>query len=450
MRAAGPGPLRLLIGSFLAAILCGTMLLRLPLATPPDQRIGWLDALFTATSATCVTGLTVRDTGTGFTPFGQGVILGLIQVGGLGVMTFSLFILALLGGRVSLAQRSIFERTIGGAASHQVRPLLRLVFLFTFGCEAAGALILFLRWWPEMGAARALWHSVFHSISAFCQAGFFLRPDSLAAWRSDPLVVLPVSILILLGGFGFFTLYDAAQAARTGSRSRLSVHSKLAFVVSAVLVVLGTMAIWVLEAGRAFAGMGPGEQLLAAYFQSVTTRSGGLTTVDIATLGPGTLFLMIILMAIGGSPGSCAGGIKTTTLGVLVVATVSRLRGHRHVNVFRRTLGPETVQNTLTLAQVGLAVALAGAFALLLMETHGRYGGDEPAAFIAYLFETVSALGTVGLSTGVTPGLSPAGKLLVAFLMFCGRVGPLTLAAALASGRGTGDWQYPEEEVMVG
>jgi trk system potassium uptake protein TrkH len=215
-------------------------------------------------------------------------------------------------------------------------------------------------------------------------------------------------------------------------------------------VVLGTVAIWLLEANRAFAGMSAGEQFLAAYFQSVTTRTAGFNTVDIAALGPGTLFLMIILMAIGGSPGSCAGGIKTTTLGVLVVATVSRLRGHRHVNLFHRTLGPETVQNTLTLAQVGLAGALGAVFVLLLVETQGGYGGDEPAAFIGYLFETVSALGTVGLSTGVTAGLSPAGKLLVSFLMFCGRLGPLTLAASLASGRGGGDWQYPLEEVMVG
>lgn len=449
MYASGPAPIRLLIGSFLALIATGTLLLKLPAATPPDQPISWTDALFTATSATCVTGLAVRDTGTGFTLFGQLVILGLIQAGGLGVMTFSLFILALFRGRVSQAQRSLFEQTLAGAATQHLWPILRLVVYFTFATETLGALLLFLRWMPEMGARQAVYNAVFHAVSAFCNAGFGLRPDSLISWRGDAWIVLTVSALIILGGLGFVTVYEVFQWPRR--RTPLSVHSKLALSVSGVLIVLGTVLIWFLESHRSFANMGPVESTLAAFFQSVTTRTAGFNTVDLALLSPSTLFLMMLLMFVGGSPGSCAGGVKTTTLGVLVMAMLTRLRGHSNVNVFHRTLGPLTVRNTLTaalLAAIGVVPAL---FALLLIESPQRTPDQEHFLFIDYLFETVSALATVGLSTGITGALSPAARLLVTLLMFCGRLGPLTLAASLASAKGAlDDWRYPEEEVMVG
>lgn len=449
MRASGPGPIRLLISSFLTLVLAGTLLLKLPFATPPERPIGWIDALFTATSAACVTGLAVRDTGTEFTLFGQLVILGLIQAGGLGVLTFSIFILALFGGRVSLANRSIFEQTLAAQAGGKLWPVLRLVFAFTFGTEAVGAVLLFLRWWPEMGAGRAAYYGLFHSISAFCNAGFGLRPDSLVAWRGDALVVLPVSALIILGGLGFFTVHDIQEWLR--SRSPISVHTKLALAVSGALIVLGTAAIWILEAGRSFAGMGAGEQFLAAYFQSVSTRTAGFNTVTLGLLSPGTLFLMTLLMFVGGSPGSTAGGIKTTTLGVLLTAMVTRLRGRTHVNVFRRTLEPVTVRNTLTIAVFGVLGAIFALLALVLLQAPGGTVEQERSLFFDYLFETISALATVGLSTGITAELSPASRLLVSLLMFCGRLGPLTLASALASRRShLKDWQYPEEEVMVG
>lgn len=448
MRAAGPGPLRLLVGSFLVLILAGTLLLKLPVATPADQPIGWIDALFTATSAACVTGLIVRDTGTAFTPFGQLVILGLIQVGALGIMTFSLFVLALFRGRVSLAQRTILEQTVAGSLGQNLWPLLRLIVAFTFGAEGLGALLLFLRWAPEMGAGEAAWAAVFHSISAFCNAGFSLWADSLTAWRGDPWTVLVVSALIVLGGLGFFTVWEVRRSFTL--RSRLSVHSRLALAVSAVLIVVGTAAFWLIETRRAFAGMSWSEQILAAFFQSVTTRTAGFNTVDIGTLAPGTLFLMILLMFAGGSPGSCAGGIKTTTLGVLVVATVTRLRGHGNVNVFNRTLPPQTVRNALSIALGGAFVATTAVFALVLFQAPGGTLAEERAVFLDYLFETVSALGTVGLSTGVSGHLSPASRLLVSILMFAGRLGPLTVAASLAAGGTEDDWRYPEEEVMVG
>ena len=449
MRATGPGPLRKLIGSFLGLILLGTALLKLPAATPPDRPIGWIDALFTATSATCVTGLVVRDTGTEFTLFGQLVILGLIQAGGLGLLTFSLFILALFRGRVSLAQRSVFEQTLAHQAGHRLWPVLRLVILFTFATEGIGALLLFLRWLPEMGAGRAAYNAVFHAVSAFCNAGFGLRPDSLTAWRGDAWIVLTVSALIVLGGLGFFTVFEVAESRRM--RTPISVHSKLALTVSAGLTVLGTVLIWILEAGRGFSGMGEGEKLLAAFFQSVTTRTAGFNTVDLAQLAPGTLFLMTLLMFIGGSPGSCAGGIKTTTIGVLIMATLTRLKGHVNVNAFRRTLREVTVNNALTIALWGAIGAVAALFALILLQSPGGNVAQERSLFFDYLFETISALATVGLSTGITADLSPASRVLVALLMFLGRMGPLTLASSLAGSHGAvDDWQYAQEEVMLG
>lgn len=449
MHVTGPGPLRLLIGSFLALILAGTLLLKLPAATPDDRPINWIDALFTATSATCITGLAVRDTGSGFTVFGQLVILGLIQAGGLGVMTFSLFILALFRGQVTLLQRSIFEQTLAAGAGGQIWPILRLVFLFTFATEGIGAALLFLRWLPEMGAAKAAYSAVFHSVSAFCNAGFALWPDSLAGWRGDAWVVITVSALIVLGGLGFFTVYEIARSWRTGLP--LSVHSKLALAVSAVLIVLGTALFWLLEAPHALDRMGAGEKMLAALFQSVAARTAGFATVNIALLSPGTLFLMILLMFVGGSPGSCAGGVKTTTLGVLMISAWTRLQGRVHVNLFRRTLGPVTVRNTLTIALGGAVGVIPALFALLLLQAPGGTAVHERSLFIDYLFETVSALATVGLSTGITEALSPASRILVSFLMFCGRIGPLTLANAIAPERAAlTDWRHPEEEVMVG
>lgn len=449
MRATGPGPLRALVCAFLALIVGGAALLKLPFATPAGDPIGWVDALFTATSATCVTGLVVRDTGGDFTLFGQVVILLLIQLGGLGIMTFSLIIFSLFSGRVSLAHRTVIEQTVvGRVRDEHLWPLVRLVFRFTMASEAVGALCLFLRFLPERGWASAGWAAVFHSVSAFCNAGFGLWPDSLSSYRADLVVNLVVMALIVLGGLGFSTVYDLGKHSR--EPRRLSLHSKLALTVSGCLILLGAITIWALESPFSFAGMPLGEQVLASFFQSVTARTAGFNTVDLAALGPATLFILVLLMFIGGSPGSCAGGIKTTTLGVLTLAAASRLRGRSRVNAFRRTLSETTVRNTLSIAFSGLVVVLLALFALLAIEGPLRSSARAPGAFLAYLFETTSALGTVGLSTGVTPALTPAARVLVCLLMFLGRLGPLTVATAFAGADPLDDWQYPEEEVMVG
>ena len=444
-----PGtPGRLLIASFLVLIAVGTLLLKLPWSTPPDQPIGWLDALFTATSASCVTGLVVRDTGAGFTGFGQAVIVGLIQAGGLGIMSFSLLILSLLRGRPTFAQRAVYEQTLAGRAQPDVMPLLRLVFLFTFGAEAVGAVLLAVRLVPELGIGRGAWAAVFHAVSAFCNAGFALWPDSLVRYRADAWINLVVMALIVLGGLGFFVVWELVR--ERGRWRRLSVHSRLALSMSALLIVVGTGIFWLLEAGNTLFGLTRGEQLLASLFQGVTPRTAGFNTIDFGSLTPATLFFVTILMFIGGSPGSTAGGIKTTTFGVLLVATLTRFRGHRNANVFGRTLTRETIGNTAAIALGGMLTVVVGIFVLLLAELPTRAVEQDSAVFISLYFEAVSALGTVGLSTGVTGFLEPQSRLVVTILMFLGRLGPLTVASSLAAASTLRDWQYPKEDVVVG
>ena len=449
LRASGPAPQRLLVASFGGLIAAGTLLLLHPAATPADRPIGAVDALFMATSATCVTGLVVRDTGSEFTLFGQLVILALIQLGGIGIMTLSLVILRLFGGRFSPISRAVLTQTLAGAGFWEdFWPLLRLVVRFTLSVEALGAAALFVRWWPELGAARAAYAAVFHAISAFSNAGFSIFPDSLVAWRGDAAVNLVIASLVVLGGIGYLTVYEVLAWLRRGRP--LSLHSKLALSASAILILAGAALIWLLEWRFSFADFSSGERFWASLFQSVTSRTAGFNTVDIGGLAPATLAVIMLLIFIGGSPGSCAGGVKTTTFGVLVVAAWTRLRRRTHVNLFRRTLSPRPLADALSISLGGLAAVLSGVFLLLTLQQITAGVAQSHALFVEYLFETVSALGTVGLSTGATMTLAPASRLLVTGLMFLGRLGPLTVAAALARRDELTDWRYPEEEVMVG
>lgn len=438
-------PARQLAWSFLLLIVAGTLLLLTPWATPADQRISVVDALFTATSATCVTGLVVRDTGSGFTLFGQLVILGLIQLGGIGIMTFSTLGMALVQRRLSFLARSTLVQTVAGQEREDLYSLLFLVFRFTFLTELAGAVLLWLRWRSDYGWTGAIYPAVFHSISAFCNAGFSLWADSLCRYRADAYVVAVVCGLIILGGLGFVTVHDCLSGKR-----RLSLHSRLVLSTTATLVAGGTALLWWVERGGLLAEASPKECLLVSLFQSVTARTAGFNTVDIGSLGPAALFLLILLMFIGGSPGGCAGGIKTTTFAVLVLTAWNRLHGRTRVNVANRTIPATTVANAVSITLAGITTVLAGLFCLLAIEQPRALVASRHDVFIGYLFETVSALGTVGLSTGITSLLSPASRLIVSALMFCGRLGPLTIALALARQNPLEDWQYPEEEVMVG
>ena len=443
----------ILAGSFTFAILLGTLLLSLPLAQAGDP-VSVLDAFFTATSAVCVTGLTVVDTGTRFSPAGQAVVLALIQVGGLGLMTFAVFVGVVLGRKVAFTDRMVIQDSMHHTPKAGVRRLVRYVLGFTLASEAAGALLLWLRFRGQFPSGEAAWQSVFHAVSAFCNAGFGLLPDNLVRYRGDLLVNLAITALIVVGGLGFLVNMEVRDQAMLRLRGRrapmLTLHARLALTVTAALLVAGTLAFLALEWDNALRGLPPGERLLASWFQSVTPRTAGFNTVDFGRVSSDTLFFTILLMFVGASPGSTGGGIKTTTFGLLVALVVARWRGRGRATVFHRTIPHAVMDRALMLTLLAWALVSLGIGLLVFTETHGRPFGEAEPRFVALMFEAVSAFGTVGLSTGLTPSLSPAGKLVLAALMFVGRVGPLTLVLAVGPRQERGRFRYAEENVMVG
>ncbi len=444
-------PAQALVFYYGLAIALGAVLLSLPVAghgggLPP------LDALFTATSAQCVTGLVVCDVGTRLTVFGQLVVLVLIQIGGLGIMTFSVYLFFYLGMGVGAKGRWIINETLSHTPVKSLPDLIRRIFLLTAGVEILGAVLLAVAFVPRLGWGKGLYFALFHSISAFCNAGFALFPDSLVSFQGDVLVNLTVMALIIVGGIGFLVVMEVASRVRTAGddrRRHLSLHSRLVLVTTAILLVFGTAAVALMEWHGALASMPTGRALLVALFQSVTTRTAGFNTMDLTALRTPTVFVMIFLMFIGASPGSTGGGIKTTSLALFYGILVSRLRGNLHTNLFHRTLPDETV--TKALALVMLAVLLIGLalFGLLLAQVP-TLSMEGPRVLLDHVFETVSAFGTVGLSLGVTGALTVAGKWIIIVLMFIGRVGLLTVAFAIAGRTRNYPTRYAEENIMIG
>jgi len=445
-------PAQVLALSFGAAILVGAGLLMTPWAST-GAPLGFVDALFTATSATCVTGLVVVDTGTALTRFGQGVVLTLIQLGGLGIMTYSSVFLLLAGRGLSFRGEALVEETLG--QKHRTSPhrLVRDVFRFTLIIEAAGAAVLYTVFSRSQPWDEALYSAVFHSVSAFCNAGFSLYATSFTAYRGDWVLNLTIMTLITLGGVGFLVLEDLADAwkdRRAGRPARLGLHTKVVLTTSAVLTFGGAAGVWFFEAPNTLAGLPWQDQLLASLFQAVTARTAGFNTLDYGVLTNTTLFLTILLMFVGASPGSCGGGIKTTTFAVVVGLFRDRLRARERVSLYRRTLPEATVARAVSLLMASFTFVTLVVFALLVTEIgpvpHQMGGGR----FLEIFFEAVSAFGTVGLSTGITSSVSTAGRLLLTLTMFVGRVGPLTLAIAVGRKREPGRFLYAEENLMVG
>ncbi len=429
---------RVVVLSFASVILVGTILLTFPTATSDGVGTGFVNALFTATSATCVTGLIVQDTPVYFTSFGQMVILVLIQLGGLGIMAYSAF-LAILLGRFTLGQRAMVQEML-----EEERNVLRMVFYIfkmTFLVELLGALFLFSRWFFYFDApVKALYYSVFHSVSAFCNAGFSLFSDSLSGFVSDPVVNGVIMGLIVLGGFGFIVVYEIVRKMKD-RRSLLSTHTRLVLTMSALLTAVGFLAIFFFEFDGALLDHPLGAKVWASLFQAITPRTAGFNTILISALSPVTLCLIVILMFLGASPGSTGGGIKTTTSAILLLSLRSILRGKQNIEVFGRTIPSSIVYRAVGLL-VGALLLLSSMFLLLLV--------FEQKPFLSLLFEAVSAFGTVGLSTGITPDLTTVGKFIIIILMFGGRIGPLTLAIAMTRRMRTGTVAYPEARVIVG
>lgn len=439
---------RLFVGSFALLIAFGTLGFRWLPGLYTDAPLTWLESLFTATSAVCVTGLIVVDTATAFTLWGQAFVLLLIQLGGLGMLTFSTLLVSALGRRLSLRQEGI-ARSVAGPAEHvdYVR-LTRHVVAFTFAVEALGAAALWALWLPSLGAGGAVWPAVFHSISAFCNAGFSTFTDSLVGAAGQPALLSVVMALIVVGGIGFLVLEELYLAAKSprGPRSyRLSVHTRLVLATTAVLVVGGALLFGLFEWRATLAGMPLGDRIANSVFLSVTARTAGFNAVDYGATTPGTSFLTVILMSIGGSPGSTAGGLKTTAAALIVLLAVARLKGQNRVHLWGRSVPDETVQRAVGLFVLAFGIVTAAIFILTATEA-----SDGAERFLHQMFEAASAFNTVGLSMNHTGSLSTAGRWTVIALMFVGRVGPLTFASALARRRDATSFRFAHEDVALG
>lgn len=436
----------LIFATFCIAIMAGTFLLMLPVSTRTGY-IPFIDALFTATSATCVTGLIVVNTGSYFTFFGQAVILLLIQIGGLGVMTISVALFHLIGRSISFKQRMAMQDVFSPAPRGDILRLVKSIILFTVVAELAGAVFLFFCWYPAYSWPKAAFLSVFHAISAFCNAGFSLFPDSLTAWGDSGFLNLTVCLLIVIGGLGFPVLYDMAAKIRTGRkrRYRLSVQTKTVLMTTGILIVAGAVLFAFLERNAAMTKGSTLHHVYVSIFQSITCRTAGFNTVDIGSLNDATLILMLFLMFFGASPGSCGGGVKTTTLAVIAVFTFSRVTRKKRVNLFKKSIPDETVTRSTSLILASLALIGVCVFMMLAANPGGGRG-----YFFSCLFETVSAFGTVGLSTGFTKILSTWGKGWIIAMMIVGRVGVLTFAYIIAGDGMERGVEYSEENIMIG
>jgi trk system potassium uptake protein TrkH len=425
--------------SFFLVILTGGILLSLPLSSAKGTATNFLDACFTANSATCVTGLVALDTGVHFSLFGLIVIMGLMQVGGLGYMTFSTFILLVFRQRLFVSQKLIIQEALNIYSAKDVIMVLRRIFSIVFVIEGIGALILFLRWLPELGWKKAVLYGIFHSISAFNNAGFALPPNfaNLMPYVTDWVINLTITSLIIIGGIGFIVLADIIQ------HKRFSLHSKVAITTTIFLILLGTVLVLALEHNNpnTIAGLSLPHKLLASYFQAVTPRTAGFNTINNGKIFPATALLTMLLMFIGASPGGTGGGIKTTTFALILATIWATLRGLKNTVMFNRRIPAETVRRSFTIAFLALTVVALAIFALNNTE---KFGVMEVA------YEVFSAFGTVGLSMGITPFLSSAGKLIIMSVMFIGRVGPLTLLLALAIGQREPRISPPKEGISIG
>ncbi|QNB44925.1 Trk family potassium uptake protein [Thermanaerosceptrum fracticalcis] len=436
-------PSRILVLGFALLILIGALLLTLPVATLNGQGLNFLDALFTATSAVCVTGLVVVDTGTYFTTFGQVVILLLIQVGGLGFMTFATLFAIILGRKITLKERLLLQEALNQVSLEGIVRLAKYVIQISFVIEVLGALILTMRWSTDLGWGKALYFGVFHAISAFNNAGFdlFGNFSSLTRYQGDITTNLTIMFLIITGGIGFAVLSDAY----VNRGRKFTLHSRAVLKVSGVLILLGALFIFALEYTnpKTLGSLDPVAKVLASFFQSVTPRTAGFNTVNLPDLRDTTVLVIIVLMFIGASPGSTGGGIKTTTLLAIILSVSSTFKGYCHVTLEERTLPKDIIQK---------AVAMTFTAMLLVLTVTGLLTITEEADVLTLLFEVTSAFGTVGLSLGITPNLSSLGRLAIIFTMFCGRVGPLTLAFALAQKRALvmNQIKYPEERIIIG
>ncbi len=449
MTIHGPGRTistsQVILCGFAAAILLGSVLLMLPVSSRAAGGASFADALFTATSAVCVTGLVVCDTAATWSLFGQAVILTLIQIGGMGVVTLAAAVTMLSGKRIGLMQRSTMQEAI---SAHQIGGVVRLtgfIVRMTLIFEMLGALMLALVFVPEYGVGKGIWMSVFHAISAFCNAGFDLMGEhgaysSLTAYVHNPFLCAVIAVLIIIGGIGFLTWEDVKTNKLCFRAYRM--QSKMILTSTALLIALPAICFYFPAfSGQALDGMTCGQRLTAAVFQAITPRTAGFNTIDLGQLSDPGKMLIIVLMLIGGAPGSTAGGMKTTTAAVMLLTAIAVFCKEEETKAFSRRLGENVVRSAAAIVVLYMTLLLAGATAISAL---------EGLPMMVCLFEAASAIGTVGLTLGVTPQLGAVSRVILVALMFLGRAGGLTVVFAAFSRRKPGVGKLPEEKVMVG
>ncbi len=438
-------PAQTLVLGFASIILIGSILLNLPIASTNGESVGFINSIFTATSAVCVTGLVVVDTGTHWTVFGKTIILLLIQIGGLGFMTMATLVAFVIGKRISLRERLIMQEALNQFNIAGLVRLTKYILFTTFIIEGIGAFFLSLRFIPEYGTSKGIMYGIFHSVSAFCNAGFDIIGDgrSLTPYVDDVLVNVVVWLLIIIGGLGFTVIIDVLGFKKF---SRLTLHTKLVLSISAILILAGFILSFTLEFNNpdTLGNLSLKGKFLGSMFQAITPRTAGFNTLPIEKLTMASKFFIIILMFIGGSPSSTAGGIKTTTAGVVVLSIISIIRGKGDTEAFNRRIPKDLINRGLAIVAIGMGWVLAVTMILSITEANHD--------FLDIFFEVVSAFGTVGLSLGITPELSLIGKVVISLTMFAGRLGALTIVFALSRKRknNKGLIRYPEGKVMVG
>jgi trk system potassium uptake protein TrkH len=431
--------------SFIGAIFAGTILLLMPFCTYEGTSFTFVDALFTSTSAVCVTGLIVQDTATFFTPTGQMIILILFQLGGLGIMAFSTLILLVAGRKVSIQDKIIIQQDYHHTAAKNVKSLIKNIFFYALIIEGVGTLLLFLKWQGKFPGLKGLFYSLFHAISAFCNAGFSVFGDSLESFRGDIWTNVIIILLIVLGGLGFLVLSEGIEFFSRLIRRRrksLSLHSKLVWIMTLALIVLPFFSFLLIEWNQSLQEFSLKEKILASLFQVITPRTAGFNTMQLDALHPAAVFLLISLMFIGASPGSTGGGVKTSTIGVILAFIKSRIAARESINIFYRSLPFDLVTKAFTVVVLSICVIFVSCAVLFLTQT----GMSMKETF----FEVFSAFGTVGLSLGMTAKLNVAGKIVIVLTMFVGRIGPLTLLYAFSREKAFGRFEYVEESVMIG
>ncbi|BBA51954.1 TrkH family potassium uptake protein [uncultured Fusobacterium sp.] len=435
-------PSRKLILGFLFAILLGTFILMMPFSLREGEKLNFLSSLFTIVSAVCVTGLTVVDVSKVFSPAGDLVIIFFIQLGGLGVMTFSSILFLAMGKRMTFYERELLKEERNADSSGEISSFIKKLLLTVFVIESIGAIILTWEFAKEMPINKAVFYGIFHSISAFCNAGFALFSNNLEAYKANPIINLTIGYLITLGGIGFAVITSVIMVIRRGI-DRFNLTSKVAIIISVILTFGGMILFFILEYSNpaTLGDLNFIQKILASYFQSVTLRTAGFNTIPLGELRNSTIFMCCILMFIGASPGSTGGGIKTTTFGVILFYVIGIVKKKENVEIFNRRLDWEIMNRALAILVLALTYVSAVIMLMLIAES---FSPEE------IVFEVISAFGTVGLTLGITPDLTTFSKLLLIFTMFVGRLGPMTFALAIGETKKKALSKYPKENILVG